>query len=100
MAEHTDRAVSGSVLRGVAEPDERYTAALERIAAAIELQAESNRKLAASFDMMERGMMKMVGTIQGAQKIIGGEAGKVVEKSKAMNRKLAAEMQRVRESRG
>ena len=79
-----------------ASTEERFVAALEKIAGAVEMQANSNAKLAESFDKMEVGMRQMVSTIQGAQRKIGGELGTQIEISKETNRKLAEELGAVR----
>ena len=76
--------------------EERLVMALERISSAVVMQAESNAKLAEAFGKMERGMMRMVGTISGAQRKIGGELGAVIERGKAVNRELAIEHDRLR----
>ncbi len=105
VAEHSDRAVSGSVRGDSVDPgmpastEDRFAAALEMIASAVAVQAESNAKLATTFEEMGRQMFRLTGIISGAQKKIGGEMGKNVEQSKETNRKLAAELELVRQSR-
>ena len=83
-----------------ASTEERFAAALEKIAEAIMVQAESNRKLAESFEKMELGMMRMTATIQGAQRKIGGELGPMVERAQETNRKLNEELQKARARNG
>lgn len=83
-----------------ASTEERFVAALEKIASAVEVQADSNAKLAASFDAMTENMKRMTATIQGAQRKIGGELGPLVDRAKETNRKLNEELQRARATNG
>lgn len=60
------------------------TAALEKVAAAVEGNAEKNRELT-------QGMRHLVGTISGAQRLIGGELGPIIDQSKANAKRLHEE---------
>ena len=79
-----------------AATEERFATVLEKLAGAIVLQSESNAKLAQTFEDMGRNMARMTATIQGAQRKIGNEINPIIDQSKAMNRKLAEEIKRVK----
>ena len=74
--------------------EERFASVLERLAVAVELQAESNAKLAETFESMGRNMKRMTATIQGAQRKIGDQLGPIIERSKATQTALADEIVR------
>lgn len=64
------------------------TAALEKVAAAVENNAEKNAHLAKRMD-------RMVATIAGAQRKIGGELGPIIDQGKAAAATLHKEAEAV-----
>lgn len=72
---------------------QQNTEAMQRVAAAVEENGRKN-------EMLERGMMRMVGTIQGAQKKIAGEIGPAIEQSKRDVRAQNEELARIRAAGG
>jgi hypothetical protein len=68
---------------------ERNTSALENVAKAIAGNEAKNERLA-------DGMHKMVATIAGAQRKVGGELGAVIERGKKLEKDLKAEVDKAR----
>lgn len=73
----------------------RFAEALEKIAGAVALQAETNSRLCDTMESLSRNMKRMTSTIGGAQRKIGGEIEPLVAQSIEMNRKIAEELGRV-----